>query len=113
MLTIEKLEQYGANTNEAINRCMGNKDLYLRLVMLVFEDDNFDKLQKAINNDNLQEAFEAAHALKGILGNLSLGKMYDKSVEITELLRNKTKMDYHPLLNELLNYKKELEELTK
>lgn len=113
MLTIEKLEQYGANTNEAINRCMGNKDLYLRLVMLVFEDDNFDKLQKAINNDNLQEAFEAAHALKGILGNLSLGKIYDKSVEITELLRNKTKMDYHPLLNELLNDKKELEELTK
>ena len=60
----------------------------------------FDKIEKA--------AFEAAHALKGVLGNLSLTSIYAPIVEITELLRNNTDMDYTSLLSNILEKKDEL-----
>ena len=57
---------------------------------------------------DLDSAFQSAHALKGVLGNLSLTPMYKKSVEITELLRSRTQTDYAPLLAELFEMKDEL-----
>lgn len=102
MLTIEKLNDFGANTEEGLGRCYGNEALYLRLVGMIPAEASFDKLQSAIESNDLDAAFEAAHALKGVLGNLSLTPMYQVSVEITELLRARTVMDYTPLLQELL-----------
>ena len=29
MLTVETLKEYGANVDEGLGRCMGNKELYL------------------------------------------------------------------------------------
>ncbi|MBR2100374.1 MAG: Hpt domain-containing protein [Eubacterium sp.] len=37
----------------------------------------------ALKNNNLDEGFEIAHSLKGVLGNLSLTPLYDIMVEIT------------------------------
>ena len=105
MLTIEQLNQFGANTDEGIARCAGSEALYLRLVKMIPAESNFDNLKNAIEANDLDEAFAAAHALKGVLGNLSLTPMFDKCVEITELLRSRTQMDYTPLLNELLSMK--------
>lgn len=102
MLTIEKLNDFGANTEEGLGRCYGNEALYLRLVGMIPAEASFDKLQSAIESNDLDAAFEAAHALKGVLGNLSLTPMYQVSVEITELLRARTVMDYSALLQDLL-----------
>lgn len=111
MITIDKLNAFGADTQEGLARCFGNESLYLRLVGMVCEESNFDKLSSSIETGDLDSAFEAAHALKGVLGNLSLTPMYNKSVEITELLRGRTQMDYTPLIDELLTQKTELDAL--
>ena len=66
-----------------------------------------------LKEGNLDEAFEAAHALKGALGNLSLTPIYEKIVEITELLRNRTEMDYSGMLSDILRLRDELGELCK
>lgn len=94
MLTVEKLKQFGADTNEGLQRCMNNEAFYLRMVSLFFQDQSFDKLKAAIANGDLEEAFKASHALKGVLGNLSLTPLYVIIFELTELLRNQTKRDY-------------------
>ena len=57
---------------------------------------------------DLKAAFEAAHALKGVLGNLSLTPLYTPVVEITELLRSNTDMDYKSLLDTILEKRDEL-----
>lgn len=51
-------------------------------------------MKEAVEAGDLKSAFEAAHGLKGVLGNLSLTQRYDPVAEITELLRAVTKMDY-------------------
>ncbi len=60
-------------------------------------------LEAAINSNDLQKAFEIAHGLKGVFGNLSITPLFDALVEITEPLRNKVAMDYNPLLNKIKN----------
>lgn len=94
MLTIEKLRLFGANADEGLQRCMNNEAFYLKLVSRFLEDKTFDKLKIEIDSGNLEEAFKASHALKGVLGNLSLTPLYEIIYEMTELLRNQTKCDY-------------------
>ena len=78
---------------------------------MVVKEANFDKLDQSIAAYDLDGAFEAAHALKGVLGNLSLTPMYEISVEITENLRVRREMDYTPLVKKLLDRRDELKAL--
>ena len=111
MITIEKLNAFGADTADGLGRCFGNEALYLKLVATIPSESNFDKLQSALAAGDLESAFLAAHALKGVLGNLSLTPLYQKVIEITELLRNKTATDYSPLLTNILAQKEKLGKL--
>ncbi len=108
MVTIEKLKEFGANTEEGLARCYGSEALYIKLVNMIPKEGSFDALEQAVANQDLDKAFEAAHALKGVLGNLSLTPMYEKCSELTELLRAKKSVDYTPLVEELLNMRKKL-----
>ena len=102
MLTIDALKEFGADTEEGLGRCLGNEALYLRLVGTVPGEPNFDKLAEAIEQKDLDTAFEMAHALKGALGNLSLTPIAGPVSELTELLRARTDMDYSELLQKVL-----------
>ena len=88
MLTVEKLEEYGANTKEGLERCMGMEDFYLKLVGMMFDDDKFGKLEEAAAAGDSKAAFEAAHALKGSLGNLAITPLLEPVSEMTERFRN-------------------------
>ncbi|MBQ3762597.1 MAG: Hpt domain-containing protein [Clostridia bacterium] len=108
MLTIETLRRAGVNTEEGLRRLMNNETFYLRLVNMALDDAGFGKLSDAVGNDDRKAAFEAAHALKGVLGNLSLIPMYEKVSEMTELLRAGKDADYAHLLRQLLEQRDEL-----
>ena len=98
MLTIEKLRAWGANVDEAMERCLNNEAFYLRLVDKALEDPSFDRLKDAVGTGDLDKGFEAAHALKGVLANLALTPILVPVQKITELLRSRTQTDYAPLL---------------
>lgn len=102
MLTIDALKQFGAKTEEGLGRCLNNEAFYLRLVNMVLDDAGYEKLASAIKNGETQTAFEAAHALKGSLGNLALTPIYEPVAELTELLRNGQDADYTSLLDRAL-----------
>ena len=97
-MTIDDLKNYGANTAEGLRRCMNNEGFYLRLVKMIPGDPNFRKLYDAVDGGDYGAAFEAAHALKGSLGNLALTPIYAPISEITELLRARTDTDYSALV---------------
>ena len=111
MLTIEMLKEYGADTDTALGRCFGNEAFYFRLVGMASASAEFDKLSEAVEKGDLQDAFNQAHALKGILGNLSLTPAYDKVCEITELLRAGTQMDYSERVAQILEERDKIAEM--
>ena len=94
MLTIDALNSIGANTVEGLQRCLNNEPFYLRLVKMAAEDNGFEQMKAAIEKGDLDEAFERAHALKGVLGNVSLTNVLEPIKVITEDLRSRTEKDY-------------------
>lgn len=92
MITLEALNQYGADTREGLSRCINNEAFYLRMVGMGLADKNFERLSAALASGDAKEAFEAAHALKGVMGNLSLTPLYKPLSELTELLRGKDEL---------------------
>ena len=82
MLTIENLRKFGANTDEGVARCLDSEEFYLELVQSVLEDG-------ALEAKDTRNAFELAHALKGIYSNLSLTPLLTPTSELTESLRKK------------------------
>ena len=101
MISIEALKALGCNTDEGLKRCLGDEEFYLEFIPQALEKSRYEKLEKLITEKRLDEAFEAAHALKGVLANLSLDPLLAPVVEITELLRSRTDTDYSKLLTEM------------
>ena len=101
MLTIETLKEFGADVNEGLNRCMNNESFYLMLIGKALADKRLEQLEEQLSNKDLDGAFESAHALKGMYANLSLTPLSKPIIEMTELLRNRTEMDYSLLLDEV------------
>ena len=111
MITIDSLKQFGANVDEGLKRCMNNEEFYLKLVTKAVEDASYDKLKDAVEAGDLDAAFEAAHALKGVSANLALTPIYEPVYEITELLRARTETDYSGYLKKIMDKKDELKSL--
>jgi HPt (histidine-containing phosphotransfer) domain-containing protein len=108
MLTVETLTAYGANAAEGLARCFGNETLYFKLVRTIPAESGFDKLAAAIGENDLATAFEHAHSLKGILGNLSLTPLYEPICAMTEKLRAREQADYQTPMKEILRLREEL-----
>ena len=108
MLTIETLEEYGVNTKEGLARCMNKENFYFRMLKMGLGSDQFEKLGAALEDNKLDEAFEAAHALKGVLGNLALTPIYNPLAEMTELLRAGKSADYVEMYKPILETRNKL-----
>ncbi|HBZ52314.1 MAG TPA: hypothetical protein DEO82_00935 [Eubacterium sp.] len=100
MISIDNLKNYGANTEEALVRCMNREDFYLMLVGKVLADERLITLEEKLTDKDYDAAFEIAHALKGMYSNLSLTPLAKPIIKMTELLRAKTDTDYSALLAE-------------
>ena len=111
MLTIKALKDFGADVDQGLARCLGNEALYLRLVNTALNDPSFAKLAEALEQKDYDTAFESAHALKGVLGNLALGSLYQVATELTDELRTREDKDYQPLIQRLLKDKELLDSL--
>ncbi|MBQ3329191.1 MAG: Hpt domain-containing protein [Eggerthellaceae bacterium] len=104
-MTLDDLRAFGADVDEGLARCMGKEDFYLRLVGMAQDETGYNKLEQAIADGDLKAGFEAAHGLKGVLGNLALTPLLEPVSEITELLRAGTEMDYSDLLAQIKEQK--------
>lgn len=101
MLTIEGLKELGADTDSGLGRCLNNEAFYLRLVGMAASDEHFGQLREAVEKDDLDAAFEHAHALKGVLANVSLTNVLEPVKEITEDLRARKEKDYSDVLGRI------------
>lgn len=94
----EVFEAYGASYEATMARFMYNESTYLRFLDMLFQDDNLQKLGDALDRGALKSAFEAAHTLKGVVGNMGLTPLYEAVCAIVEPLRTgEGRCDYQTL----------------
>lgn len=76
----------GADYNEVIRR-LGNEDRIRRFLLKFPADQSFSILCHSLAENQYEEAFRAAHSLKGISMNLGLTPLAESSSAVTEALR--------------------------
>lgn len=84
----ETLLQAGVAIDDALRRMMNNETLLFRLLGRFLQDNSFGALQQALAEGRTQDAFAAAHTLKGVAGNLSLQPLFALSCDLVEDLRS-------------------------
>jgi len=85
----EIFEVYGADYNSTMARFMGNEAMYLKFLDMLFKDDNLEKLGTALEQQDYEAAFAAAHTLKGVVGNMGLTPLFNAVCAIVEPLRKR------------------------
>ena len=89
----ELFESYGADYETTMSRFAGNEKFYLRVLGMLPNDKSMENLGRTIKNGDMAGAFEAAHTLKGVAGNLGLTPLFEAVFAIVEPLRKKTARD--------------------
>lgn len=82
-----RLEAAGVRVEEALERFLDNEELMLRFMLRLPGDPNFPALCRAMAAGDREAAFQAAHSLKGVVGNLAMGELYRLTSQVVEALR--------------------------
>lgn len=82
-----QLVRGGIDVAQGIER-MGSVEEYVALLAQFPQDSHTETLRMALERKDANQAFEAAHALKGIAGNLSLEDLSEALGPLVERLRN-------------------------
>lgn len=92
MTVKEFYEVVGGNYNKIIEN-LKKDDRILHFTNMFLEDNTFHELDIALKEKKYEEAFKAAHKLKGVCQNMYFDKMAQVVSEITEGLRNESDVD--------------------
>ena len=84
----EKLTLWGCNTDEALERFVGDRELYVTCLHLFVSDVFFVSLGEALQSKNYKLAFEAVHTLKGVAGNVSANPLFILIDSMATKIRN-------------------------
>ena len=82
-----KLADYGADIECIRDRFIDDMELYNMCFSSFLTDGGFEALERALAEKDYTAAFHAAHALKGVAGNLGLTPLYEALCELVEALR--------------------------
>lgn len=84
---IEKLRTIDVDVDGAIERFANKEERYIKYLKLFANNQDFPCLIKAIEEENVDKAFEHCHSLKGVVGNMGFKKLYTGIFEACEILR--------------------------
>ena len=95
-------ESYGGDYAATMGRFLGNEAMYLRFLDMLFQDESLRQLGAALETGDLKSAFEAAHTLKGAVGNMGLTPLYQAVCAIVVPLRTGERREDYPALYEAI-----------
>ena len=86
MTVKECYEQMGADYEGVLGR-LRSEVLIKKFAKKFLDDGSFRSLKDNLAQKNGEEAFRAAHTLKGVCQNLGFTNLYQPAYELTEVLR--------------------------
>ena len=78
----ECYDALGGNYEDTVRR-LYNEKLVEKFLFKFEEDPSFENLKKALEEENLEAAFRAAHTLKGVAQNMGFDNLAESSSVLT------------------------------
>ena len=89
-MTIQECYQVLGGDYAQVEKRLPGIHLIRRFVAKFLDDGSYPELCRAMEQGQTEEAFRAAHTLKGVSANLGFDRLTASSGELTELLRGRT-----------------------
>ena len=86
-MTIEECYQRLGGDYAALKTRLPSDSLIKRFIAKFLDDSSYSELCRALKEGQREEAFRAAHTLKGVCANLGFDQLGASASEMTELLR--------------------------
>lgn len=96
----ECYEKMGSDYSGLLGR-LGSEAIIAKFAVKFLDDPSFEQLKSACADSRAEDAFRAAHTLKGVCLNLGFDKLYEVSAALTEKLRGRQLVDYEELLSQV------------
>lgn len=77
----------GSDYQNVLNRFGQSEAMVKKFARRFLQDPSFSELETSLAQEKAEEAFRAAHTLKGVCLNLGFDKLYEVSATLTESLR--------------------------
>ncbi len=93
----------GIDVTAGLIRCGGNKKLFRNLLFKFCKNysDADDEIRKALQTENNEEAWQVAHSLKGVSGNIGASDIFFQAGNLESKIRHGDIDDLQPLLDSL------------
>lgn len=82
------LAAYGIDHADAMARMLNNDALFKQLAQHYRNDTNFEALRADMEVGDFETAYNHAHTLKGVSGNLSFGQLHRLAAQVCDALSN-------------------------
>ena len=89
-MTIQECYQKLGGDYAQVEKRLPGIHLIRRFIAKFLDDGSYPELCRAMEQGQTEEAFRAAHTLKGVSANLGFDRLTASSGELTELLRGRT-----------------------
>lgn len=80
-------DEIDGNYDEIMGR-MNSEEFIATLLGMFLQDESYGQLTACMESENYQDAFRAAHNMKGLCANISMSGLGGVAEEITEALRD-------------------------
>ncbi len=110
---IEALRSWGCDIDGAMERFDDDEELFISFLSDVINEPAVEKLGIELKNHNISAAFDCAHLIKGLLGNMGITPLYDIAVRLVEPLRHGNDEGLLPVYNEFIAAHKIFSEIVK
>ncbi len=89
-MTIQECYQELGGDFAPVERRLRSVSLVKRFITKFLDDSSFSELCRAMQDGRREEAFRAAHTLKGVCANLGFDRLLASASQLTETLRPET-----------------------
>lgn len=96
----EFYSQINGNYDDALKRLMNDR-LIDKFIKKFPNDQTMQELKSAVENNDIETSFRAAHTLKGVAANLSFSALQAAASNLTEQLRSRTEQADKDLYEEV------------
>ena len=87
-MQLEECYAFLGGNYQDMRKRLGSDKLIEHFLVKFLSDKSYEILSESLEGGNYEEAFKAAHTLKGVCQNLSFDRLANSSAALTELLRS-------------------------